>query len=200
MPLTYIALGDSYTIGEWVSQDERWPDMLVERLKREWIALDLTLNPSVTGYTTEDLIRYELPLLEQYKPDFITLQIGVNDYFQWVPLASFRTRYIRVLSEIRRLSPQARILIVDIPDYGSTPYGTTTGNPWAIRKGIAEYNDAIRDIAESFSIQVVDVFTPSLRVMTESGLVASDGLHPSAEQYRLWVDVIEGEATKLIRP
>lgn len=188
--LTYIALWDSYTIGEWVRQDERWPDMLVSRFQSSGVDIALIANPSVTGYTTLDLIKYELPLIEQYHPDFITVQIGVNDYFRWVTLSEFRTRFEYILKEIRRIAPDAQILIVDIPDYGMTPTGKRTGDPTTIQKGIIQYHQAIRELAKPYSISVVDVLSVSLLVSGDPSLVASDGLHPSGKQYALWVDAI----------
>lgn len=184
--LVYSALRLN-TICEWVRQDERWPDILVLKLRESGIDINLIANPSITGYTTLDLIRYELPLIEQYHPDFITIQIGVNDYFRWVPVSEFRMRYTHILEEIKRIVPKAKILILDIPDYGKTPLWARTGDPAIIEQGIRQYNQILREVANLYSISVVDVFTSSLLVKDDPTLVASDWLHPSVDQYEIWL-------------
>ncbi len=196
-PMSYVALWDSYTIGEGISESERWPNILVSRLKMSKKEVNLVANPSVTGYTTLDLIEHELPLIDQYHPDFITLQIGVNDYFRWVTISEFRMRYAYVLEEIRRRAPEARVLILDIPDYGKTPLGKKTGDPMTIESGLRAYNQAIRELAKPYGIPVIDIFSVSLLVSWDLSLVASDGLHPSAKQYALWVDAIYPIADKI---
>ena len=77
--IRYVALGDSYTIGEGASLDESWPALLTRHLRNEGIDVDLVANPSVTGWTTQDLIERELPVFRKAKPNFATLLIGVND-------------------------------------------------------------------------------------------------------------------------
>ena len=138
------------------------------------IILDLLANPSVTGYTTLDLTDQELPLLRGVSPDIITLQIGVNDFFQGVSLEEFTTRYTRLLEDILRISPHSRLILIDIPDYGKTPYGRQTGDPRVIHDGITLYNARIRTIAEKYHLPVADVFTPSLLVEMDTSLTTSD--------------------------
>jgi lysophospholipase L1-like esterase len=122
----------------------------------------------------------------------------VNDYFRWVLLSEFRTRFEYILREIRRIAPDAKILIVDIPDYGMTPTGKRTGNPATIQKGIIEYNQALREIARDYSIPVVDIFSSSLLVWNDPTLVAMDWLHPSGIQYTNWVASIYPTAFDVI--
>ena len=97
---------------------------------------------------------------------------------------------MKLIGDIVRISPHSRIILIDIPDYGKTPYGKQTGNPKEIHEGIILYNTRIKSIAQKYELPVADVFTLSLLVETDSSLTTSDGLHPSGKQYALWIEKI----------
>lgn len=187
---TYVALGDSYTIGENVKATERWPNQLVERLRQEGTDLRLVANPSSTGFTTDDLLRTQLDELEKYRPDFITIQIGVNDHYQGRSYNEFRASYEKVLTEVRERAPQAKILALTVPNYGITPFGKRTTDTATVTREIKEYNDAIKQISNNNGIRVVDIYPISLLVAEDSTLVTYDGLHPAGAQYAQWVDLL----------
>ena len=88
--IKYVAIGDSYTIGEGVKENERWPNLLVEHLNKDGINVKLVANPSVTGWTTQQAIDLELPILRNKKPDFVTVLLGVNDGAQGATPDVFR--------------------------------------------------------------------------------------------------------------
>ena len=157
-----------------MDENQRWPDQLVQKLSDRGITLELLLNPSVTGYTTLDVIERELPLLVDKTPDIITLQIGVNDFFRGVTLEEFSLRYTRLIREIRQKYPNSRLILVNIPDYGKTPYGSQTGDPMNIYRGILLYNARIRNIAEEYHLPIVDIFDLSLLVVEDPSLISSD--------------------------
>src|SRR5947209_6987541 len=98
--IRYIALGDSYTIGEGASPNESWPTLLAQHLNREGIHIDLIANPSRTGWTTKDVIDKELPIFRDLKPDFGTLLIGVNDWVQGVDAETFRHRFVFIVDQM----------------------------------------------------------------------------------------------------
>ncbi len=101
--IKYLPLGDSYTIGQSVREQERWPNQLAARLNAVGQDVQIVDNPSVTGYTTQDLIDRELPLVKELKPQFVTILIGVNDYVQGVSLQTFQKNLILMDCRIGRL-------------------------------------------------------------------------------------------------
>lgn len=188
MGLRYVALGDSYTVGTSVSSNESWPSQLVARMSGE---LELVANLGVNGYGSADVIAAELPALDDLRPQFITLQIGVNDVVRRVHQVDYRTNVELILDELLMRLPSDRILAVATPDYTATPMGGTFGNPAQQRAAIDHFNDVLREAALARGIGFVpDIYEISRRVAADPSLVASDGLHPSGAQYALWVDAI----------
>lgn len=186
--LRYVALGDSYTIGTSVEPEESWPSQLVARMPQ---ALAMSGNLAHNGFTSEDLILIELPNLDAYRPDFVSVLIGVNDVVQGVPEATYRDNVAFILDDLLGRLPAERIVAVATPDYTVTPMGAGFGNPDQQRAAIAAFNDDLREAAEARGIAFVpEVFAISQAAATDRTLVADDGLHPSGAQYALWVDAI----------
>lgn len=189
--IRYLPLGDSYTIGESVQESERWPNQLVTMLKSQGVNLQITANPAVTGYTTQNLIDKELPLVTMLKPDFVTVAIGVNDYVQGVDEQTFGRNLEFILTSLQRqLAKPGNIMLLTIPDYGATPTGAGYGNPTVSRKGIENFNTILKQKAAKYALPVADIYPASQQVSADPGLVANDGLHPSGKQYGVWSKVI----------
>ena len=188
MPLRYVALGDSYTIGTSVEEPERWPNQLAERID----GIELVANLGVNGHTSADLIADELPRLDGLRPELVSVLVGVNDVVQGVPDARYTDNVDRMLDELlTRLAPR-RVFGVATPDYTLTPMGAAYGDPVQKRVGIARANAILRDACISRTIAFVpEVFEISQAVRDDPSLVADDGLHPSGTQYRRWAAVIE---------
>jgi acyl-CoA thioesterase I len=187
----YVALGDSYTIGEGVDPGERWPDRLVAHLRDDGLRAELVANPSVTGYTTRDVLEREVPVLADARADLATLQIGVNDWVQGADARQFRANFAVLLDEIAgHLSDPRALVVVTIPDLASTPAGTLYTGGRDGSAGIRAFNSIIRAEASMRGIPVADVFRSSRRVRVEPDLVSADGLHPSAKQYAEWERVV----------
>jgi acyl-CoA thioesterase I len=197
----YVALGDSYTIGTSVDEDERWPNRLVERVSAGGgPRLELVENLGVNGYTSADLIREELPRLNELRPEFVTLLIGVNDVVQGVPEAAYADNVNLVLEDLRGRLSANRILCVATPDYTLTPSGAAFGDPEQQRAAILRANALMEEACEDRGMRFVpEVFPMSQRVVEDPSLVADDGLHPSARQYELWVDAIQPVVEGLLR-
>jgi lysophospholipase L1-like esterase len=194
VPVRYVALGDSFTIGTSVAVAERWPDQLVARLPR----LDLVANLGVNGFTSGDVVRVELPQLAALRPQVVTLLIGVNDVVQEIPEATYRRNVRLILDELVALVGADGVLLVTTPDYTVTPAGADYGDP-ATQSALIRRNNAINgELATQRGIHVVDVYDLSLRVASDRSLVATDGLHPSGAQYALWVERIEPVMAALI--
>lgn len=188
--IRYSPLGDSYTIGQSVVENQRWPNQLAARLKTDGTTLQIVANPSVTGYTTQDLIRRELPLAQQLKPDIVSVLVGVNDYVQGQSAELFHKNLITILDNLQRLPGKPTVFLVTIPDYSKTPTGSQYGDPVAATQAMMAFNDIITQEALARNIVVADIFSISQMVTQNPTLTADDGLHPSGIQYALWADLI----------
>lgn len=193
--MRYVALGDSYTIGTSVAAHESWPSQLAERVD----ALELVGNLALNGYTSRDVVERELPDLAVLRPDLVSLLIGVNDVVQGIPESEYAGNVTLILDRLVELVPAARIVCVATPDYTLTPRGGDFGDPMTHRDGIVRLNAILREACDQRGIAFVpDTFEISQRVIEDSSLVASDGLHPSGAQYALWTDAIEPTVRALL--
>lgn len=189
--IRYAAIGDSYSIGEGASLNESWPAVLTRHLSAEGLHIDLVANPSRTGWTTQQAIDHELPVFVGAKPNFATLQIGVNDWVQGVDEETFRKRFVALVDRMLEvLANKNRLLIVTVPDFGVTPTGPRYARGRNISNGILSFNKIIAEEARNRGLRVVDVFPLSKEMRDDSSLVARDGVHPSAKEYAEWEKVI----------
>jgi lysophospholipase L1-like esterase len=187
----YLPLGDSYTIGQSEPEADNFPNQLVNKLRDQGVSIGIVANPSVTGYTTKDLIDYELPLVPKLKPTFVTVLIGVNDYVQGVSIQTFQTNLNYIINYLQKQLPNpGNILLITIPDFSKTPTGAEFGNPATLEAGVEAFNTVIKNTASSYKLPLADIFPVSQGVANNSALIASDGLHPSPQEYSLWVTVI----------
>lgn len=199
-PVRYLPLGDSYTICTGATNEESWPKLLTTHLNNADISTTLLTNPARNGFSTQDLINKELPLVEKLQPNFITLLIGVNDWVQGVPIATFEQNLITILNTLQqRLPSNSTIIIITIPDFGVTPQGSKYGSGRDISEGIKAFNNVIIQAAKKQNLTTVDVFELSKKMKNDSDLVAIDGLHPSAKEYAQWENKILPIAIKLLR-
>ncbi len=198
--IKYLPLGDSYTIGELVKEEERWPNILVENLKLNGINIEIICNPSVTGYTTQNLIDNELPIFIDKKPNFCTLLIGVNDWVQEVDINIYRNNLIYIIDKVLEILPsKERLILVTIPDFGKTPEGNKYSKGRDISEGILEFNEVIKNIALSRNIAIADIFEVSQKAENDINYVAEDGLHPSYLQYKEWEKLVFPLAIKTLK-
>lgn len=195
-PVRYVALGDSYTIGTSVAREERWPDQLVA-VVRDRVPLELVANLGVNGYSTDDLIRFELPQLADLQPGFVTLLVGVNDVVRGVSLERYGDNVRRILAAILDAVPRDRVVIVSTPDYTRTPRGADYGDREQQRNAIRAVNEQMADLCAERVIAFVDIKVVADAAETDRSLVARDGLHPSGAQYARWVELIAPEVRRL---
>ena len=187
--LRYAALGDSYTIGTGVAESERWPNQLVARLAAA-NPLTLVANLGVNGFTSDDLIRRELPALAALRPGFVSVLIGVNDVVRGVSRETYSANVGFIFERLIGLVPANRIVIVSTPDYTLTPAGADYGDPIQQSAAIADFNEVERAAAAARGIEFVDISAVARRVSADRSLVAGDGLHPSGKQYAGWVELV----------
>ena len=194
--MRYLALGDSFTIGTGTTPDRSFPAMLVTRWWDTGLECDLR-NPAVNGYTTDDLIRVELPLVKAYAPDLVTVLIGANDIVaalrEAVVAAPAEQRYARQLRRIHERitadAPKATRFGLPQPDWSLTAAGASFGDPANIAKAIERFNEIARQEAERTGGSYVDIF-PLMREQMRKGMTAPDGLHPSAAAYAEWAGAL----------
>lgn len=198
--LRYIALGDSYTICTGTgTTGEQWPNILADHLGKAGIAVETVNNPSRNGFSTQNLIDHELPLVKGGNYDFATLLIGVNDWVRDVDAKTYRQNLSYIINEVQKaLSDKSKLILITIPDFGVTPQGALYSGGRDISRGIAEFNDIIKAEAKQRGLICVDIFPLSKGMLNRKELVAADGLHPSAREYALWESLIFPEAKKLL--
>ena len=198
--LRYIALGDSYTICTGTdSSAAQWPVILAGHLRDAGIPVETVSNPARNGFSTQDLIDKELPLLKNGNYDFASLLIGVNDWVRDVDAKTYRQNLSYIIDEVQKaLSDRSKLLLITIPDFGVTPQGALYSGGRDISKGIAEFNAIIKAEAKKRGLACVDIFPLSKGMLNRRDLVAADGLHPSAKEYALWETMIFPEAKKLL--
>lgn len=198
--LSYLPLGDSYTIGTGASEEDAWPNLLTHHLNENGIGCRLLANPAKNGYTSLDLIREELPQATRLQPDFVTLLIGANDWVQGVTEEEYSRNLNDILDSLQKIVKiKKRILLITIPDFGVTAYGKNFPNGREIGKGIAKFNAIIKKQAALRGLFVADIFTLSQKMGEDPALVSPDGLHPSAKGYATWETVILKKALEVLK-
>jgi lysophospholipase L1-like esterase len=199
-PLHYLALGDSYTIGEAVGATERWPAQLVQRLRRAGVVIDDPRIVAVTGWTTDELAQ-GMDAARLTPPfDLVTLQIGVNNQYRGRSAGDYRLQFSDLLKTAIALAGGrgARVVVVSIPDWGVTRFAREQGrDPAQIARELDVYNAIARDETVRCGARFVDITGLSRR---HPELVAEDGLHPSAAQYSLWTDAVLPIVKAALRP
>jgi len=197
--IRYVVIGDSYSNGEGASPNESWPAVLTRHLAANGVPVELVANPSVTGWTTQQAIDHELPVFRNAKPNFATLQIGVNDWVQGVDPETFRKNFTFLVDQMLGALPiKNRLLVVAIPDFGVTPTGPKYARGRDISEGIASFNKIVTHESNKRGLLVVDVFELSKKMGDDGSLVAADGLHPSAKEYAEWERIIFPVALELL--
>jgi lysophospholipase L1-like esterase len=193
-PADYLALGDSYTIGEGVDDDARWPVQLAAALRARGITLAHPHIIARTGWTTDELAaaidaeQAQGQLGERYR--LVSLLIGVNDQYRGGSVADYQTRFEALLARAIAFAggQPANVLVLSIPDWGVTPFATGRDRA-AIAREIDGFNAAAAAICARQHVPWVDI-TGLTRMPAHAQLLVDDGLHPSGPMYRLWVEQI----------
>lgn len=188
--LTYLALGDSYTIGHSVSPEERFPMQLANLLNKDSFHVSHVRIVAKTGWTTDEL---EAGIASANIADstysLVSLLIGVNNQYRGRPVATYKPEFEALLQQAIAFAggDRKRVFVVSIPDYAFTPFGKGNTN---ISQGIDEYNAANKEIADAYEIRYFNITPISREGLDDPLLVASDGLHPSGKQYYLWAQLM----------
>ena len=186
---SYLALGDSYTIGESVKGTERWPVQLTEQLRARGYKMAAPKIIAKTGWTTHELLRgIERELDVQRDFDLVSILIGVNNQYQDRPATEYeedlRQVFRKAIGHCKTL--EKGVFAVSIPDYGYTPFGAE--NQEEISEEIDRFNEIFRRVAEDFNVPFYNITPISREAINNPELIASDNLHPSGLMYKYWVD------------
>jgi len=188
----YLALGDSYTIGESVKESERYPIQLAVKLKGDNIILSEVNIIAKTGWTTDELNA----AIDQKNPnndyDFVTLLIGVNNQYRGRDTANYRDEFAALLERsIGFTSSKENVIVISIPDWGVTPFAKEKGkDKQQVTSEIDIFNKINLEETLKRNIKYVDVTDISREALNDLSLLAEDGLHPSGKMYSLWVERI----------
>lgn len=198
--LRYLAVGDSYTIGTSVETRENWPSQLTTKLVAGGIQIRLVDTIAQNGWTTTDLLETGLTRIADSKYDLITLQIGVNDWVQKVPISDFARRVEEIVDKlVPQLPDSTRLVLISIPDLSSAPAAVAFGDRLTILKGISSFNIALKDLAARRQVTFVDIYDISQRMRNLDSYIAADNLHPSGKMYYLWVERIYPVVRELVK-
>ena len=188
-PRRYLALGDSYTIGEDVAEAGRWPVQLAALLRADGIAMDPPTIVARTGWTTDELSAAMDDAELARGNDLVSLLIGVNNQYRGRALDEYETQFTTLLDRAIALAGDraGRVLVLSIPDWGVTPFGAKSGRDVArIAAELDAFNRAAAAICASRGVAFVDITPISRDPGAQPSMLAADGLHPSAAQYALW--------------
>jgi len=192
MALRFLALGDSYTIGEGVAPDERWPLQLVARLRAEGIGIGEPRIVATTGWTTDELSA--AMETADFTPPYalVTLLIGVNNQYRGRGVDEYRAQFRDLLQRAIQLAGgiAAHVIVASIPDWGVTPFAAREGrDAAAVAREIDAFNAIASAEAAGAGAARIDVTAISRAPESRQELVG-DGLHPSGAQYARWVEAV----------
>jgi lysophospholipase L1-like esterase len=188
--LTYLALGDSYTIGQSVLPEQAFPNQLANQLNSFKVNTPTII--ARTGWTTDQLIEaIDKSDLKGNTYDVVTLLIGVNDQYGGLSQENYRIKFEQVLNTAIKFAGGIRehVFVLSIPDYGVTPFAH--GNDAVIGPEIDQFNNINREISANAKVNYVEITGISKLAANDLTLLASDGLHPSGKMYGMWVDKLK---------
>lgn len=188
---SWLALGDSYTIGQSVNEAERFPAQTIALLTNDSLLFPTLQYIAVTGWTTQNLLYG----IEQQNPkgpfDIVSLLIGVNDQYQHLDKASYSERFKACLNKAVALAGNKKdhVFVLSIPDYSVTPFAAQM-NKTQISKEIDEFNAINKAITLSYNISYTDITALTREAEKDASLIAVDGLHPSGKEYAKWAALL----------
>lgn len=188
--IKYLALGDSYTIGESVTEKERWPNQLATLLKLKGYRIEAPKIIAKTGWRTDNLSQAieEAQLKNDY--NLVSLLIGVNNQYQGLSAESYKPEFEKLLQKAIELAGgrKERVFVVSIPDYGYTPFGQPKQEQ--ISQAIDEFNAINWAVCRQEGIRYYNITEFTRKGLSHPEYVAEDKLHPSGKMYELWASLI----------
>lgn len=196
---SYLALGDSYTIGESVPEQERYPVQLADSLKKNGIEISDVKIIAKTGWTTDELQLGIDTAVVKEEYDLVTLLIGVNNQYRGRDVENYREEFKALLHRATAFASgnKDKVIVISIPDWGVTPFAEGRDKE-QIAQEIDTYNSVNLEETTNAGVAYVDVTGISRMAVTQPDLIASDGLHPSGKMYTLWVKEIYPLAKEIL--
>ena len=184
---TFLALGDSYTIGQSVAASERYPVQLAKLLSESGIAVADPQIIARTGWRTDDLDAAIDKAAPKGPFDLVTLLIGVNNQFQGRSEDEYKKQFDALLKRAIGFAggDAGHVMVFSIPDWGVTPFAKGSDGAKVARE-IDRFNAINKEATEKAGCKYVDVTPISRKAASDPSLVAGDGLHPSGSMYTEW--------------
>lgn len=199
-PLKYLALGDSYTIGEGVLESERYPMILADLLAKENISVEKPKIIATTGWTTDELqkgIANTSGLENHY--DLVTLLIGVNNQYRGRSVENYREEFTALLDQSINFAGHdpERVIVLSIPDWGITPFAQEKGTDQdKVATEIDRFNQAKKEISHSKGVAYIDITEHYRRFGDKENGVVGDKLHPSGKIYQYWAEQVKSKVVR----
>lgn len=194
---TYLALGDSYTVGEGVPLDESYPCQAVQILRHSGKRFGAPEIIAKTGWTTSELASHIDHTLLNTPYDYVSLLIGVNNQYRGMSSANYAVEFEELLT--RSLSfagdKPSQVFVLSIPDWGLTPFAASVDKAYITRE-IEIYNDINRSITWKYNANYIDITTGSPETADDLSFLAADGLHPSGKAYKRWAMLLAKSINK----
>lgn len=197
---TYLALGDSYTIGEALPLYESFPYQVLQILRSKGFHFHAPEIIAKTGWTTSELAEHLLhtKLNEHY--DFVTLLIGVNNQYRGFSLDDYKSDFEFLLKKALHFAGNnsERVAVISIPDWGTTPFAEGR-DAEKIASEIDLFNDAKKTLTEQYGVEYVDITTSQRQDGNDAEFIAADKLHPSAKEYAKWAYKVAEKFESVLR-
>lgn len=189
----YLALGDSYTIGESVPLSDNFPSQTVQLLRKNGMEIGAPEIVAKTGWTTDELQAAINQHHFQTQYDFVSLLIGVNNQYRGRSAAEYATEFESLLQQAIRFAGNnsQHVVVISIPDWGVTPFASGRDRE-QIAKEIDEYNSINKKMAADYHVHYIDITPWTREAASDASLLAADGLHPSGKEYKRWAEQLAG--------
>ena len=189
--LSFLALGDSYTVGTSERPENSWPQQLVKTLANKGILIKAPKIIAGAGWTTEKLISEVQSSNLNTEYDLVSLLIGVNNQYRGLDINLFRKQFLSLLEKSISLAGNdtSKIFVLSIPDWGVMPFAALRDTK-KITLEIGKYNAIIKEEVAKRNVLYIDITKLSRKAIMDKTLIASDGLHPSKKMYKTWVKKI----------
>jgi len=187
----YLALGDSYTIGQSVKVRERYPVQTVEQLRSEGFNIAEAEIIATSGWTTGNLLEAVKDKTKVPVYDMVTLLIGVNNQYQRRSVDEYRAQFSLLLKKAIRFAGNrpARVVVLSIPDYSVTPFANNS-NKEKISREINLFNSINRRLSAAYHVNYLNITTESRKAARDHSLIAYDDLHFSGKEYCIWTSLL----------
>lgn len=197
---SWLALGDSYTIGEGVKQEDSYPFQTVALLRNENLSIADPQIIAKTGWTTAELKSAMKKARLQPAYDMVSLLIGVNNQYRGWPLNQYKIEFEELLKWSLQLAGRhsRHVFVISIPDWGVTPFAEGRDRQ-KIANEINQFNEANKFVTDQYQVNYLDITPGTREAAKNSSLLGADHLHPSAKEYARWSNLLATQMKKILQ-